>query len=154
MFLHSGKNPDNRSNRKNRHGYCLFRVLTSSYHHVNMPGFQKFFDRFWQCVRRDRQGDFRMNSHPLSKASSISVAGYLTELPPQKVPGQKFKAAVAMQKEPGQTGYQIPDIQHPDRMTGDGIIFLLNSLSLRSIVRSVYQEPGSPSRSHPRQVPI
>jgi len=98
MFLHSGKNPDNRSNRKNRHVYALFRVLTSSYHSVNMPGFQIFFTGSGDAVK-DRQGDFRMNSPSLSESGSIRVAEYLTGLPPREVLAQKLRAAVAIARE-------------------------------------------------------
>jgi hypothetical protein len=52
MFLHFGKVPKIRSNLKNRQGYALFRVLTSSYHYVNMPGFPLIFTRFHQSDER------------------------------------------------------------------------------------------------------
>ena len=88
MFLHSGKIPKIRSIGQNRSRYALFRVLTSSYHSVNMSGFQIFFTGSGDAVK-DRHGDFRMNSPSLSETSSIRFAEYLTELPPREVLEQK-----------------------------------------------------------------
>jgi len=44
-FLHSEKVHKIRSIGQNRSRYSLFRVLTSSYHSVNMPGFPLIFTR-------------------------------------------------------------------------------------------------------------
>ena len=121
MFLHSGKNTDNRSNRKNRHEYALFRVLTSSYHYVNMSGFQIFFTGSGDAVK-DRQGDFRTNSPSLSDTSSIRVAEYLTELPPREVLAQKLKSAVAIARErlAARTAGKAETVQKGERhMTGN-----------------------------------
>lgn len=49
MFLSFEKIHIMRSNWQNRSRYVLFRVLTSSYHHVNMPGFPETFNKVWQC---------------------------------------------------------------------------------------------------------
>ena len=97
-FLHSEKVHKIRSIGQNRSRYSLFRVLTSSYHSVNMPGFQIFFTGSGNAVK-DRQGDSRMNSPSLSETGSIRVAGYLTELPPREVLAQKLKSAVAIARE-------------------------------------------------------
>jgi hypothetical protein len=48
IFLHSEKVLKIRSNRKNRSRYDLFRVLTSSYQRVNIPGLPEKSGRFWQ----------------------------------------------------------------------------------------------------------
>ncbi len=48
MFLHSEKVLKIRSNRKNRSRYDLFRVLTSSYQRVNIPGLPENSGRFLQ----------------------------------------------------------------------------------------------------------
>jgi hypothetical protein len=91
MFLHSEKVPKIQSIGQKRSGYSLFRVLTSSYHPVNIPYFPLFFTRFWQCIRRDRPVGYRMNTPLLSEADSIRIAKYLTKFPPQEVPGQNLK---------------------------------------------------------------
>ena len=49
MFLHSKETLKIRSIGQNHSRYVLFRVLTSSYHHVNMPGFPETFNKVWQC---------------------------------------------------------------------------------------------------------